>query len=77
VATALLLAGGLSAVVVVLSPTGPLAGVGPPPWVHRFVAGEAERLWHRTATTPVPGEASREAPRGVPGEATDSTGSGS
>ena len=39
VATALLMVGGLTAVVPVVSPTGPLAGLDVPGWVRRFVAG--------------------------------------
>lgn len=39
VATALLLVGGLTAVILVVSPTGPLAGLDVPGWLRRFVAG--------------------------------------
>ena len=39
VATALLMVGGLTAVILVVSPTGPLAGLDVPGWVRRFVAG--------------------------------------
>ncbi len=39
VATALLMVGGLTAVILVVSPTGPLAGLDVPDWVRRFVAG--------------------------------------
>lgn len=39
VATALLMVGGLTAVILLVSPTGPLAGLDVPGWVRRFVAG--------------------------------------
>jgi len=39
VATALLMVGGLTAVILVVSPTGPLAGLDVPGWVRRFAAG--------------------------------------
>jgi aquaporin Z len=39
VATALLMVGGLTAVILVVSPTGPLAGLDLPDWARRFVAG--------------------------------------
>ncbi len=39
IATALLLAGGLSAVIVLISPTGPFAGLGLPDALRRFAAG--------------------------------------
>ena len=39
VATALLMVGGLTAVILVVSPTGPLAGLDVPDWTRRFVAG--------------------------------------
>lgn len=39
VATALLMVGGLTAVILVVSPTGPLAGLDVPGWVRRLVAG--------------------------------------
>lgn len=39
VATALLMVGGLTAVILLVSPTGPLAGLDVPGWLRRFVAG--------------------------------------
>lgn len=39
VATALLMVGGLTAVILVVSPTGPLASLDVPDWTRRFVAG--------------------------------------
>lgn len=50
IATAILLAGGLTAVILVASPTGPVADLAVPAWLRRFVAGGLFGLTGTAAT---------------------------